>query len=102
PYQQVRREFLRGRIPPSTSIAQQGLLLPGADMNIQAMAAIPGTGFEVAHLRHAQLQGRPTSGYSASLTSGDFIFVPGITSLAVGDQPRRTRVAAPALFPPRP
>src|SRR5215813_2330469 len=43
PYQQVRREFLRGRIPPSTSIAQQGLLLPGADMNIQAMAAIPGT-----------------------------------------------------------
>ena len=42
PYQQVRREFLRGRIPPSTSIAQQGLLLPGADMNIQAMAVIPG------------------------------------------------------------
>ena len=41
PYQQVRREFLDGRIPPSTSIAQQGLLLPGADMNIQAMAAIP-------------------------------------------------------------
>src|SRR6185436_15862222 len=34
PYQQVRREFLAGRIPPSTSIAQQGLLLPGADMNI--------------------------------------------------------------------
>ena len=44
PYQQVRREFLDGRIPPSTSIAQQGLLLPGADMNIQAMAAIPEQG----------------------------------------------------------
>ena len=98
PYQQVRREFLRGRIPPSTSIAQQGLLLPGADMNIQAMAAIPGTGFEVAHLRHAQLQGRPTSGYSAALTVGDFIFVPGITSLAVGDEPRRNGVAAAALM----
>src|SRR4051812_26345854 len=27
-YQQVRREVLAGRIPPSTSIAQQGLLLP--------------------------------------------------------------------------
>src|SRR6266545_3228416 len=26
PYQQVRRDFLSGRIPPSTSIAQQGLL----------------------------------------------------------------------------
>src|SRR5262249_56219685 len=86
PYQQVRRQFLNGRIPPSTSIAQQALLLPGADMNIQAMAAIPGKGFEVNHLKHEQLQGRPTSGYSPALTVGDFIFVPGITSLPVGAQ----------------
>jgi enamine deaminase RidA (YjgF/YER057c/UK114 family) len=98
PYQQVRREFLRGRIPPSTSIAQQALLLPGADMTIQAMAAIPAPGFEVSHLKHAQLQGRPTSGYSAALTVGDFIFIPGITSLAVGDEPRRNGVAAAALM----
>ena len=47
PYQQVRREHLAGRIPPSTSIAQQGLLLPGADMNIQALGVIPQPGFEV-------------------------------------------------------
>ncbi len=98
PYQQVRREFLRGRIPPSTSIAQQGLLLPGADMTIQAMAAIPAPGFAVTHLKHAQLQGRPTSGYSPALTAGDFIFVPGITSLAIGDEPRRNGVAAAALM----
>src|ERR1700734_4007635 len=83
PYQQVRREFLRGRIPPSTSIAQQGLLLPGADMNIQAMAVVPAKGFEVEHLKHDQLKGRPTSGYSPALTVGDFIFLPGITSLAI-------------------
>src|SRR5579862_4116165 len=68
PYQQVRREFLRGRIPPSTSIAQQGLLLPGADMNIQAMAVVPEKGFAVEHLKHEQLKGRPTSGYSAAVT----------------------------------
>jgi enamine deaminase RidA (YjgF/YER057c/UK114 family) len=98
PYQQVRRQFLKGRIPPSTSIAQQGLLLPGADMNIQAMATIPDNGFEVAHLKHPQLQGRPTSGYSAALTVGDFIFIPGITSLAVGDEPHRNGVAAAALM----
>src|SRR5947207_11005648 len=84
PYQHVRREFLRGRIPPSTSIAQQGLLLPGADMNIQALGVIPQKGFEVEHLKHPQLQGRPTSGYSAAVTVGDFIFIPGVTSLAVG------------------
>jgi enamine deaminase RidA (YjgF/YER057c/UK114 family) len=98
PYQQVRREFLRGRIPPSTSIAQQGLLLPGADMNIQAVAAIPKRGFEVEHLSHAQLKGRPTSGYSPALTVGDFIFIPGITSLAIGDEPRRNGVATAALM----
>ncbi len=98
PYQQVRREVLAGRIPPSTSIAQQRLLLPGADMNIQAMAIVPEKGFEVQHLKHAQLQGRPTSGYSPALTAGDFIFIPGITSFAVGDEARRNGVAAEALM----
>jgi len=98
PYQQVRREFLRGRIPPSTSIAMQKLLLPGADMNIQAMGVIPAAGFEVTHLKHAQLEGRPTSGYSPALTVGDFIFIPGITSLAIGDEPRRNGVAVAALM----
>ena len=98
PYQQVRREFLKGRIPPSTSITQQGLLLPGADMNIQALGIIPGPGFTVEHLKHEQLKGRPTSGYSPALTVGDFIFVPGITSMAVGDEPRRNGVAAAALM----
>jgi enamine deaminase RidA (YjgF/YER057c/UK114 family) len=98
PYQQVRREFLDGRIPPSTSIAQQALLLPGADMNIQAMAAIPERGFAVEHLKHEQLAGRPTSGYSPAVTVGDFIFLPGITSLAIGDEPRRNGVAAAALM----
>src|SRR5579862_1285914 len=68
PYQQVRREFLEGRIPPSTSIAQQRFLLPAADMNIQAMAVVPEKGFAVEHLKHELLQGRPTSGYSAAVT----------------------------------
>jgi enamine deaminase RidA (YjgF/YER057c/UK114 family) len=99
PYQQVRRDFLQGRIPPSTSIAEQALLLPGADMNIQAMAAIPGEGFVVDHLRHERLKARPTSGYSPALTVGDFIFIPGVTALAVGDEPRRNGVAAAALMP---
>ena len=98
PYQHVRREFLSGRIPPSTSITQQRFLLPAADMNVQAMAAVPARGFEVEHLRHEQLKGRPTSGYSPALTLGDFIFIPGITSMAVGDEPRRNGVAAAALM----
>ncbi len=98
PYQQVRRHHLAGRIPPSTSIAQQGLLLPGADMNIQALGIVPEKGFEVTHLKHEQLAGRPTSGYSPAVTAGDFIFIPGITSLAVGSEQRRNGVAAAALM----
>jgi enamine deaminase RidA (YjgF/YER057c/UK114 family) len=97
-YQQVRRAFLRGCIPPSTSITQKRLLLPDADMNVQALAAIPEQNFAVEHLRHEHLKGRPTSGYSPALTVGDFIFIPGITSLAIGDEPRRNGVAAAALM----
>jgi enamine deaminase RidA (YjgF/YER057c/UK114 family) len=99
PYQQVRREFLRGRIPPSTSITQKGLLLPGADMNVQALAVVQEKGFAVEHLKHEQLKGRPTSGYSPALTVGDFIFIPGITSMAAGNEPQRNGVAAAALMP---
>ena len=98
PYQQARREFLDGRIPPSTSIGQRNLLLPGADMTVQALAAIPQPNFAVEHLKHKDLQGRPTSGYSAALTAGEFIFIPGITSMAVGDEPQRNGVAAAALM----
>src|ERR1700686_2385394 len=98
PYQQVRREFLDGRIPPSTSIAQRGLLLPGPEINIQAMAAIPEPGFKVEHLKHEQLAGRPTSGYSPALTVGDFIFLPATPSPARGDEPGRNGVAAAALM----
>jgi len=99
PYQQVRREFLRGRIPPSTSITQRRLLLPDADMNVQAVAVAPQAGFEVTHLKHERLKGRPTSGYSPALTVGDFIFIPGITSMANPDDVQRNGIAAAALMP---
>jgi len=98
PYQQVRREFLRGCIPPSTSITQKRLLLPDADMTVQALAAIPDKDFAVEHHKHEYLKGRPTSGYSPALTVGDFIFIPGITSMAIGDEPRRNGIAAAALM----
>src|SRR5437016_4200166 len=94
PYQQTRRQFLSGRIPPSTSITQQGLLLPGADMNIQALGVIPQNGFEVEHLKHPQLQGRPTSGYSAPVTVGESILNAATTSLASCADPPCNGLAA--------
>jgi enamine deaminase RidA (YjgF/YER057c/UK114 family) len=74
------------------------LLLPGADMNIQALGIIPGPGFEIAHVKDERLSSRPTAGFSAALTVGDFIFVPGLTSSAKGDEPHRNGVAKAALL----
>jgi enamine deaminase RidA (YjgF/YER057c/UK114 family) len=98
PYQAVRREFLGGRIPPSTSITQKRLLLPEADMSVQAVAVIPQDGFDPTHLRHEQLKGRPTSGYSPALTVGDFVFIPGVTAMAIGNEPSRNGIAEAALM----
>jgi hypothetical protein len=48
----------------------------------------------VDRLKHEELKGRPTSGYSPALIAGDFIFIPGITLFAVGDEPCRNGVTA--------
>jgi len=68
-------------------------------MNVQALAVVPQTGFEVVHLKHERLKGRPTSGYSPALTVGDFIFIPGITSMAAPEEPQRNGIAIAALMP---
>ena len=97
PYQAVRRTRFGELIPPSTSIVMNRFSLPGADMNVQLIAAVPEDGFEVHHLRDDQLKGRPTSGYSPALTVGDFVFVPGNTAMAQGDEPRRGAMAKAAM-----
>ncbi len=98
PYQAARRSRFGALIPPSTSIVEQGFVLPGADINLQAIAVVPEDGFRPEHLSSKDLAGRPTSGYSPALTVGDFVFVPGITSMAQGDEPRRNAVASAALI----
>ena len=99
PYQAVRRKTLGQLIPPSTSIAMQQFALPGADMNLQAIAVVPEDGFHVEHLHHDTIQSRPTSGYSPALTVGDFVFLPGSTSMAMADEPSINGIAAAARMP---
>ena len=99
-YQGVRRQRLGQNIPPSTSIAMHGFVLPDADMNIQAIAVIPEDGFQPEHLRHDTIQSRPTSGYSPALSVGDFVFLPGSTSMSMADEPSINSIAAAARMPP--
>lgn len=100
PYQAVRRQRLGNLIPPSTSIAMKRFALPEADMNLQAIAVIPEDGFRPEHLSHDTIRSRPTSGYSPALTVGDFVFVPGNTSMAMADEPAVNGIAAAARMPP--
>ena len=99
PYQSVRRKTLGQLIPPSTSIAMRGFTLPAADMNLQAIAVIPENGFRPQHLHHDTIQSRPTSGYSPALTVGDFVFLPGSTSMAMAGEPSINGIATAARMP---
>ncbi len=80
PYHEVRRGVFRGRIPPSTSILQQGFLLAGQEIEVQAIAVIPGGDFRPQHMNVANYAVHPTSGYSPALQCGDFIFAAGMTA----------------------
>ena len=97
PYQAERRRRFGKLIPPSTSIVQHALLLPGAALDLQVMA-VAEDGPPVRHIDHETLSGQPTSGYSAALTAGDFVFVPGNTAMAVAGEKARNGVAAEALI----
>jgi len=99
PYQAVRRRTLGALIPPSTSIAMRRFALPGADMTVQTIAVIPEHGFRPEHLSHRTIRSRPTSGYSPALTVGDFVFLPGSTSMAMADEPAINGIAAAARMP---
>ncbi|MDE0056743.1 MAG: RidA family protein [Defluviicoccus sp.] len=97
PYQAERRRRFGASIPPSTSIVQQRLLLPGAALDLQVVA-VAADGPPVEHIDHETLSGQPTSGYSAALTAGDFVFVSGNTATAVAGEEVRNGVAAGALI----
>ena len=97
-YHETRRAFFNGRIPPSTSNIHRRFARTGQTMEVQAMAAVPGTGFEVRHEAGASAYKiHASSGYSPALSAGDFRFVPGQTAearkeedLPVDPEARRT------------
>ena len=89
PYHVVRRRRFGGRVPPSTSILMQNLLLPDAAMDVQAIALHPNAG-AVEPLRHRELDGPQTSGYSSALRAGPFVFVAGVMASA---KPGKSRAA---------
>ena len=83
PYHEVRHEVFGSRIPPSTSNLHQRFSRTGQSIEIQVMAAIPGSGIEVKHETFSpNYKISAVSGYSPALSAGDFRFVPGQTGEA--------------------
>lgn len=83
PYHEVRRSVFRGRIPPSTSNLHRRFLLADQDIEVQAIAVLPGDDFEPRHQSVDDWQVHPTSGYSHALRCGDFVFAAGMTAEAL-------------------
>jgi enamine deaminase RidA (YjgF/YER057c/UK114 family) len=86
-YHQTRREFFKGKIPPSTSNLHRRFARAGQSMEVQVMAAVPDANFKVRHEADAgAYKIHPSSGYSPALSAGDFRFVPGQTAEALREQ----------------
>ena len=98
PYHTVRRTRFGPVVPPSTSVIVQGLALPGAAMEVQVIAALPTAGAP-QKLRHPDLDGPPTSGYSSALRVGGLVFCAGAFASAAPGQPSRRGLALAASMP---
>jgi enamine deaminase RidA (YjgF/YER057c/UK114 family) len=86
PYHEVRHEVFGKRIPPSTSNLHQKFSRTGQTIELQVMAAVPGSGIKVKHETFKPSYDiSPVSGYSPALSAGDLRFVPGQTGEARKD-----------------
>jgi enamine deaminase RidA (YjgF/YER057c/UK114 family) len=97
-YHVVRAKRLPA-VPPSTSILIQALPVPGAEMNVQAIAVMPDQDRAPTPLRDAAINAHPTSGYCPALHAGDFVFIAGMTAGAKPGEPARDGLAEAAQVP---
>jgi enamine deaminase RidA (YjgF/YER057c/UK114 family) len=86
-------------IPPSTSILIEALPVPGAEMNVQAIAVTAGQDLAPTPLSDAAINAHPTSGYCPVLAAGDFVFIAGMTAGAKPGEPARDGLAQAAQMP---
>jgi enamine deaminase RidA (YjgF/YER057c/UK114 family) len=82
-YHETRREYFKGKIPPSTSNLHRRFTRAQQSMEVQVMAAVPGPNFAAHHEAGTGAYTiHASSGYSPALSAGDFRFVPGQTAEA--------------------
>lgn len=77
PYHVVRRAHFGGRIPPSTSVVQQGLLTPGDHTILDVIAVRSDAAGATEQLRPDGINSPPTSGYAPILRWRDLVLTSG-------------------------
>jgi enamine deaminase RidA (YjgF/YER057c/UK114 family) len=94
PYHVVRHATFGDYIPPSTSVVQQGLLLPQAEVEVEMLAIVPEGDFRIEGIHPAGVTASPTSGFTPVVRAGDYVFVAG--QMATDEE----GMAPEALVPP--
>lgn len=93
-YHVERRKAFGSYIPPSTSILQEELLLPDADIEVEMIAIAPSDNFCVRPLAMSAVEAPASSGYAPAVRAGDYIFIAGL--MATSGKGRDERVPAEA------
>lgn len=99
PYHIMRRARFKSYVPPSTSMLIGRLLLPGAGIEVQALAAIMPKGSQPKALDRADLRAPATSGFSPAVIAHEFAFLPGLVASAPPGSPDRGGIAIEACMP---
>lgn len=77
PYQRARKVLLKNFVPPSTSVLMEELLVEDANMNVSLLAVLPGGDREPKPAHPKDVPVPQHSGFIATLTCGDYVFVAG-------------------------
>lgn len=78
PYLEVRNELLKGARPASTALQVEGLMVPDALIQADAIALTTGSKYSRTPLTTDKVN-RPPAGYSLAISAGDLIFASGAT-----------------------
>jgi enamine deaminase RidA (YjgF/YER057c/UK114 family) len=73
----VRREFCGTYVPPSTSILEPALALPGAGMAMEVIATTPESGSKPMPVFPPELEVPSTSAFVPVVVAGDLVFIAG-------------------------
>jgi enamine deaminase RidA (YjgF/YER057c/UK114 family) len=99
PYHVVRRARFQSYVPPSTSMLMTDLLLPGAGIEVQAIAAVMPDGARPMALDRPDLRAPATSGFSPAVIAHEFAFLPGLVASAPPGASSRGGLALEACMP---